>query len=86
MSISPQFREFLLVALLALALFNAYVSVRLMLYRGYSKSQKFWQFLILWAVPVFGGILVRSVMREPTFKERDTAFISDGGGNPPGIS
>lgn len=85
MPYAHQFWGILLVVLVALALFNVYVSLRLIVYRGYTKSQKFWQFLILWAVPLFGGILVRSVMSEPVFKERDTAFTPAGGDNPPGI-
>ena len=71
-----------------LALVQLYVSVRVLLAREYAPAQKAWQLVIIWVVPLFGAVLVRSFLAADRARqrERDTNFISDGGGNPPGIN
>ena len=72
------------VALGALVLFNVYVSIRLVVYGGYAASQKVWQLLIIWVLPIFGALLVHSLIVVPRWVETDHGFNQDGGDNPPG--
>jgi hypothetical protein len=72
------------VALGAFVLFNVYVSMRLILYSGYTIFQKAWQLLIIWVLPIFGALLVHSLIVVPRWVETDHGFNQDGGDNPPG--
>ena len=71
-----------------LALFQLYVSIRMLLYTGYGMGQKFVQLLIVWLVPLFGGLLVNSflVAKGSEQYRRDTRFTPDEGNNPPGMN
>jgi len=73
------------VATFALVLLNFFVSIRLIFYRGYSKFQKSFQLLIVWLLPIFGALLVRSLIVVPRWVETDHGFTADGGESPPGI-
>ncbi len=66
------------------ALFNIYVSIRLVIYCGYTAFQKAWQLIIIWLIPVFGAILVHSLMVAPRHTETDHGFSRDDSDNPPG--
>jgi hypothetical protein len=79
--------EVVLAVLALVAGFQLYVSLRLLFYSGYTVVQKATQLLIVWLVPLFGAIIVHSFLVADTARpaKRDTAFISDGGNNPPGI-
>lgn len=73
------------IALGAAVLLNAYVSIRLLFYSGNTFLQKFWQLLIVWLLPIVGGLLVHSLIVVPRWKETDRGYTRDGGDNPPGI-
>ena len=85
MHISQQIWAVLIVALGVLALFNLYVSIRLLIYGGYSVAQKAAQLLIVWLLPIFGALFVHSIMFVPRRVKKDSGFTEDGGDNPPGI-
>ena len=80
--------EYLYIASALLIALQAYVSLRVAAYDGYTTSQKFAQILIVWLIPMFGALLVYSFLAadQSTPKKRDTAFTPDGGGNPEGIN
>ena len=76
----------LLVVLGALLLYQLFVSARVMLSQGYSRSQKIMQLLLIWLVPLLGAAMCQVVLsadRKPSVP-RDPAFTPDGGGNPAG--
>ena len=81
------FALFTTVAVLILG-FQIYVSVRVGLYDGHTAFQKIMQLLIVCLIPFFGAVVAYSFIIPDMAKsrERDTKFISDGGGNPPGIT
>ena len=85
MPTSEQLWIVLTIALGVLGLFNLYVSVRLLIYGGYSAAQKAAQLLIVWLLPIIGAVLVHSVLVVPRRVKKDTGFTEDGGDNPPGI-
>ena len=68
-----------------LVLFNLFVSIRLLIYDGYSAFQKLAQLLIIWLLPVFGSMLVFSIISGPIRVKKDSGFTEDNGENPPGI-
>ena len=71
-----------------LTLFQLYVSIRMLFYGGYSAGQKIVQLLIVWLVPLFGGLLVNSFLTADEKKQlrHDTRFTPDEGNNPPGMN
>ena len=73
------------IALGVLVLFNVYVSIRLLIYGGYSAPQKAAQLLFIWLLPIIGALFVHSVMVVPRRAKKDPGFTKDGGDNPPGI-
>ena len=85
MHISQQIWAVLIIAFGVLALFNLYVSIRLLIYGGYSSAQKAAQLSIVWLLPIMGALFVHSVMVVPHRVKKDPGFTEDGGDNPPGI-
>lgn len=85
MPISEQLWKVLALVLGVLVLFNLYVSIRLLLYAGYSAGQKVAQLFIVWLLPLIGGVFVHSVMVIPRRAKKEPGFTEDGGDNPPGI-
>jgi hypothetical protein len=85
---TPWNGDTLIIVVGLVAAFQLYVSGRLLFYRGYTVRQKLIQLLIVWLVPGLGAILVLSFLAADSRKrpKADTAFIPDGGNNPPGIS
>jgi len=69
----------------ALALFNMYVSIRLILFSGYTAFQKAWQLAIIWLIPILGAVFIHSLIVVPRWVKPDSKFTEDGGDNPPGI-
>lgn len=71
-----------------LTLFQLYVSIHMLFYGGYGMGQKIVQLLIVWLVPLFGGLLVNSFLMANGNKQhrRDTRFTPDEGNNPPGMN
>jgi len=67
----------------ALALWNLYVTVRLLLYAGYSPKQKAIQLAIIWILPVVGALLVHSLIAVRPAVRRE--FYEPVDGNPPGM-
>jgi hypothetical protein len=82
---SDSFWVALKAALWLLVLFNTYVSVRLLFYSGCTLFQKIWQLLIVWLLPIVGGLFVHSLIVVARWKETDHGFARDGGDSPPGI-
>jgi len=80
--------DIVIVCVAILVVLQLYVSVRVLLAREYTSLQKWWQLAIVWLVPLLGAVLVRSFLVSDRSRpsDRDTSFISDGGGNPPGIN
>ncbi|MFO1364481.1 MAG: hypothetical protein U1F45_18830 [Burkholderiales bacterium] len=77
---------FVTVLVLIVAAFQLYVTLRLLRFNGYTWAQKLLQLLLIWLIPLAGALIVHSVMAFTLRRPRpDTAFISDRGGNPPGI-
>jgi len=62
------------IALGVFVLLNAYVTVRLVIFAGYSWRQKLWQLCIIWFVPIIGSVLVHSLIAPPKWKEPDLGF------------
>jgi hypothetical protein len=85
MHISEQHWIILRAVIFLLVLFNLFVSIRLLIYDGYSAPQKLTQLLIIWLLPFFGPILVLSIMSGPLRVKKDNGFTQDNGENPPGI-
>ena len=73
------------IALGVLVLFNSYVSIRLIFYAGYTSFQKISQLLIVWLLPILGGLFVHSLIFVPRWRESDHGYTRDGGDSPPGI-
>ena len=69
----------------ALALLNLYVTLRVFFYGGASVSQKIWQLVIVWLIPIAGAVLVHSIIAPPQPVKKDRGFTEDGGDNPPGV-
>ncbi|WP_416694526.1 hypothetical protein [Azonexus caeni] len=68
-----------------LALFNLYVSIRLLAYGGYTSFQKMAQLFVIWLLPLAGALLVHSLIVVPPRVETNHGFTADGGDNPPGV-
>jgi hypothetical protein len=70
----------------ALALYQLYVSLKVISSIGYSRKQKSAQFALIWLLPFLGAVACHvfiSAEGRPTRK--DAAFTSDAGNNPPGV-
>jgi hypothetical protein len=80
--------DILIFGVATLVVVQLFVSLRVLLTREYTPVQKAWQLVIIWVVPFFGAVFVRSflVSDRSQPRDRDTSFITDGGGNPPGIN
>jgi len=63
-----------MIALAALAMFNAYVSIRILAHRGLSRLQKTLQLAIIWLVPLIGVSLVHSIVFPRPPKPKDPGF------------
>ena len=72
------------VLLIPLILFNLVISVRLLFYGGLGPLQKTIQLLIIWGVPLIGGLLVNSI-NFPRYQPPTTYDLSDRVAKPPGI-
>ena len=75
------------IVIAVVVLFQAYVSLRIAFYGGYTRTQKAIQILIAWFVPLLGAVVVYLFLtsdKSPS-KPLDTRFTPDGGNNPPGI-
>jgi hypothetical protein len=79
---------YLIALAVVLFLFQLYVSIRMLFYGGYSVGQKVVQLLIVWLVPLFGGLLVNVFISADGKRQhrRDTRFTPDEGNNPPGMN
>ena len=79
-------RTTLVMAILALASYQLFVTMRVLLSRQYSLAQRLIQVALIWALPFLGAILCHVFLTtdRASHQKRDTAFISDGGDNPPG--
>jgi len=71
-------------AVVALGVFNIVVSVSLLSDDVSTPLQKVSQLLIVWVMPVVGGMFVRHLIARPRSVGRDPAF-TEAGCNPPGI-
>jgi hypothetical protein len=70
---------------LALLAYQLYVTVRLLRFDGYTRTQKLLQLLVVWLLPLVGAMIVHSVIAFTLHRPRaDTQFTPDRGGNPPG--
>jgi len=71
---------------LGLALYQLYVTARVLFAQQYSMPQRLRQILLIWLVPFFGALLVHLVLfadRGPR-RRRDTNFIEAPGDSPHG--
>jgi len=73
-----------IVLVLTVLVIQLYVSIRLCINVDSTVSQKLWQLLIVWSVPLVGAILVWSFMvsNNGHSNVRDTAFTPDRRGPP----
>jgi hypothetical protein len=71
-------------AVVALAVFNIVVSVSVLSDDGSTPLQKGAQLLIVWVMPVVGGMFVRSLIARPRPVGRDPGF-TEPSCNPPGL-
>jgi len=78
--------ENIILAVLAVATYQLYVTLRVLFSSQYTARQRIAQTAIIWLVPLFGAIachsFVASDMRKP--RPRDTAF-SEAGESPTGV-
>jgi len=74
------------IAVLALASYQLYVTLRILFSSQYTAKQRIAQMAIIWLIPFFGAVVchgfVASDMRKP--RPRDTAF-SEAGESPTGV-
>ena len=72
----------------ALGFYQLYVTIRVAVADQYSFAQKFLQVALIWLLPVMGALVCHIFLVSDTRPSRakDSAFIADGGGNPPGAS
>jgi len=70
-----------------LALYQLYVTLRVLFARGYTGPQKAMQCALIWLLPLAGALLCHGLLGSDAriSARRDRAFIPDGGANPPGI-
>jgi hypothetical protein len=71
-------------AIVALVILNIFVSIRLISDVGSTTLQKLFQLLLVWLLPIVGGVFVLSLVARPRVIERDPGF-TEAGRNPPGI-
>ena len=78
--------EAIVVAVLVVGVFQAYVSVRIAHSPSYTEQQKRLQLLVVWLLPALGATFVYLVMRTDSApsRARDAAFTRDDGGIGPG--
>jgi hypothetical protein len=69
----------------AIALLNLYVTIRVCFYGGASVSQKIWQMVVVWLIPIIGAVLVHSIIAPPQPVKKDRGFTEGGGENPPSV-
>jgi hypothetical protein len=79
--------ELLTVAITLVVLYQAFVSIRIAWYRGYTWKQKALQLVLIWLVPFLGAAVLHAFLSADlsSAKKLDTRFFTDGGNNPPGI-
>ena len=79
--------EYLLWGAAVIAAYQLFVTVRVLRLPEYSRGQKVAQFLLIWGIPLFGAITCEVFLSSHRMSSsaRDTAFVRDGGGNPPGM-
>jgi hypothetical protein len=63
-----------MVAVVAIALFNTYVSIRVLTYRGLSRARKALQLAIIWLVPLVGVSLVHLILFARPPRPKDPGF------------
>jgi hypothetical protein len=75
------------IAIGALLAYQVFISVRILLSDSYSNGQKAAQLVLTWVVPLLGAFFCHLFLRADAAKppKRDTSFVADHGGNPPGI-
>ena len=61
------------VVVLALVVFQAWLTVRVFRSELYERKQKIWQAQLIWLLPVIGAGLVFSILQEDRKAERDAA-------------
>jgi hypothetical protein len=61
----------------AIALYQLYVTNRLIRFTGYTRYQKAGQVLVIWLLPLLGGLIVHSVIKktERRMRPADRSFI-----------
>lgn len=62
------------IALAILALFNTYVSIRVLVHGGLSGRQKALQLAIIWLLPIIGGSVVRLILFPRPSQPKDPGF------------
>jgi hypothetical protein len=67
------FDVFIGAALLALLVFQIYVTVRVVRSRVYEPKQKVWQAQLIWLLPIVGAGLVFSILQEEDRAARQAA-------------
>ena len=79
--------EILLWVAIAIALYQLFVTARIVAAAEYSRSQKMVQLLFVWLVPLVGALTCQIFLSSDRQRHqpRDTKFTGDGGVNPPGI-
>jgi len=79
-------RETLTTLVFGLALYQLYVTARVLFAQQYSMLQRFLQILLIWIVPFFGALIAHLMLvadRKPP-PSRDTAFTVAPGDSPHG--
>jgi hypothetical protein len=77
----------LMTVLLAMALYQLYVTVRVFRSHRYSMGQRIAQLSLIWLFPLLGAIICHAFLGadEQQSVKRDNGFIADGGSSPSGI-
>ena len=73
--------------LIAVGLYQLYVTVRVFASSSYSMAQRFAQLSLIWLLPLLGAIACHIFLGsdEHSSTKREDGFISDGGNSPTGI-
>jgi hypothetical protein len=73
--------------LAVLAAYQLYATVRVLVSVQYSRLQKLVQVALIWAIPFIGAVACHIFLTADTrrLRQRDSAFIPDGGNSPSGI-
>ena len=79
--------EAVVVGAVIVGAFQVYASLHLLASHQYTNSQKVWQLLLVWLVPLFGAVVIHLFMQTDSTaaSRRDTSFTATPGGNPEGI-